>query len=134
MKGVRVYFFVLGLLTLFLSGLCALVERDIKKVVALRTLSQIGFCVMILGMGFYFVCLIHLVRHALFKRCLFMQVGVYIHSFFSQQDSRGYMGLGRNLFFVQLQMLVTLFCLCGLMFTRGAVTKDIVLEFFFFGG
>ena len=105
-----------------------------KKVVALRTLSQIGFCVMILGMGYYFVCLVHLVSHALFKSCLFMQVGVYIHRFFSQQDARGYLNLGGNLFFVQLQMVVTLFCLCGLMFTRGAVTKDMVLEFFFCGG
>lgn len=130
LKGLEFYFFVLGLLTMVFSSVCALVEEDIKKIVALRTMSQIGFCVIILGMGMYFVCLLHLVSHALFKSCLFMQVGIFIHRSFSQQDSRGYLGLGANLFFVQLQMVVTLFCLCGLLFTRGAVTKDVVLEFF----
>lgn len=134
MKGMEFYFFVFGLLTMVFSRFCALVEEDMKKIVALRTMSQIGFCVMVLGMGMYFVCLLHLVSHALFKSCLFMQVGVFIHRFFSQQDSRGYLNLGGSLFFVQLQMVVTLFCLCGLLFTRGAVTKDVVLEFFFFNG
>lgn len=134
LKELELYFFVFGLLTMVFSSFCALVESDMKKIVALRTMSQIGFCVMVLGMGMYFVCLLHLVSHALFKSCLFMQVGIFIHRSFSQQDSRGYLGLGDNLFFVQLQMVVTLFCLCGLLFTRGAVTKDVILEFFFFSG
>lgn len=123
---------VVGLLTMIFSSFCALFEQDMKKVVALRTLSQMGFSMMCFGMGLYFISLVHLVSHALFKRCLFIQVGVFIHSFFGQQDARGYDNLGGGLFFVQLQMLVTLFCLCGLFFTSGAVTKDIILEFFFF--
>lgn len=123
---------IVGLLTMFFSRACALVEQDIKKVVALRTLSQMGFSMMTLGVGLYFVSLLHLVGHALFKSCLFIQVGVFIHSLGGQQDSRDYRSLGGGVYFIQLQMLVTLFCLCGLVFSRGAVTKDMVLEIFFF--
>nr|YP_009142698.1 NADH dehydrogenase subunit 5 [Oxyuris equi]AKI07548.1 NADH dehydrogenase subunit 5 [Oxyuris equi] len=129
--GVCLIVFGFGLLTMFFSSICALVEQDMKKVVALSTLSQMGFSMMTLGMGLYFVSLMHLVSHALFKSCLFIQVGIVIHSYFSQQDSRNYVGLGECFYFVQLQMLVTLFCLCGLFFTSGSVTKDVILEFFF---
>nr|YP_004927942.1 NADH dehydrogenase subunit 5 [Wellcomia siamensis]ACV96778.1 NADH dehydrogenase subunit 5 [Wellcomia siamensis] len=122
-----------GLLTMFFSSFCALFENDMKKIVALSTLSQMGFSMLCFGLGLYFVSLIHLVSHALFKSCLFMQVGVFIHSFFGQQDGRGYNSLGSSLFFIQLQMVITLFCLCGLFFTSGAITKDLILEFFFFG-
>ena len=82
--GLIIYFFlcvvivIVGLLTMFFSRACALVEQDIKKVVALRTLSQMGFSMMTLGVGLYFVSLLHLVGHALFKSCLFIQVGVFI--------------------------------------------------------
>lgn len=122
-----VIMFVGGLLTIFFSSLSAVVEVDMKKVVALSTLSQIGFAAMTFGSGYYFVRFVHLLSHAIFKSCLFIQVGVFIHRFFRQQDRRGYSGLGESLFYVQFQMLVTLFCLCGLIFTRGAVTKDIIL-------
>lgn len=119
--------FVGGLLTMFFSSLSAVTEVDIKKVVALSTLSQMGFAAMTLGSGYYFVSFVHLLSHAIFKSCLFIQVGIFIHRFFRQQDRRGYSGLGESLFYVQFQILVTLFCLCGLIFTRGAVTKDVIL-------
>lgn len=122
-----------GLFTMIFSSVCALVEQDMKKVVALRTLSQMGFAMLTMGMGLFFVSLVHLVSHALFKSCLFIQVGIFIHLYFSQQDFRNYSNLGGDLFFVQLQIVVTLFCLCGLFFTSGSVTKDVILEFFFFG-
>lgn len=126
-QRIRVAMFISGLLTMVFSSVRAVVEVDMKKVVALSTLSQIGFATITLGGGYYFVRFIHLLSHAIFKRCLFIQVGVFIHNFFGQQDSRNYRGLGEGLFYVQFQMLVTLFCLCGLIFTRGAVTKDIIL-------
>lgn len=131
--SLSVFLFYGGLFTMVFSRICAVVECDLKKIVALRTLSQMGFSMMTLGMGFYFVSLLHLVGHALFKRCLFMQVGVYIHSCFGQQDVRGCGALGEGMFFIHLQMVVTLFCLCGLVFTSGFVTKDMILFFFFSG-
>lgn len=120
-----------GIFTIIFSRFSALVEEDIKKVVALRTLSQIGFSMLVIGLGLVFLSFTHLVRHALFKRCLFIQVGYIIHCSFGQQDGRMYRNLGNLPNFIQLQLLVTLFCLCGLFFSRGAVRKDFILEFMY---
>nr|YP_010487913.1 NADH dehydrogenase subunit 5 [Strongyloides vituli]UWI71781.1 NADH dehydrogenase subunit 5 [Strongyloides vituli] len=121
----------IGLFTMFFSSISALVEADLKKVVALSTLSQMGFSMLTLGLGLNYIALIHLLSHALFKSCLFMQVGYIIHCSFGQQDSRNYNGMGSLPHFIQLQLLVTLFCLCGLFFTSGSVSKDLILEMFF---
>nr|AST14930.1 NADH dehydrogenase subunit 5 [Hammerschmidtiella sp. ZengetLiu-2016] len=123
----------LGLLTMFFSSIAALVEEDMKKVVALSTLSQMGFAALTIGLSLNFISLVHLLSHALFKSCLFMQIGFFIHSSFSQQDGREYSNLNQTPFFILLQMLVTLFCLCGLIFSSGAVSKDYILELFFGG-
>lgn len=130
-KNVIRIILIIGLFTIFFSSITALVEEDLKKVVALRTLSQMGFSMVTLGLGLRFVSFIHLIRHALFKRCLFIQVGYIIHCSFGQQDGRNYRNNGRLPNFIQLQLLVTLFCLCGLIFSRGAVRKDFILEMFF---
>ena len=121
----------IGLFTMFFRSIAALVEADLKKVVALSTLSQIGFRVLTLGLGLNYIALVHLLRHALFKSCLFIQVGYLIHCSYGQQDSRNYNGMGNVPYFIQLQLLVTLFCLCGLFFTSGRVSKDLILELFF---
>lgn len=122
---------VVGIFTMFFASVTALVEEDLKKVVALSTLSQMGFSMLTIGLGLSFVSFIHLVRHALFKSCLFMQVGYLIHCSFGQQDGRGYSNLGNIPVFIQIQLVVTLFCLCGLVFSSGAVRKDFILEIFF---
>nr|AKU36887.1 NADH dehydrogenase subunit 5 [Angiostrongylus costaricensis] len=129
---VMVLLLLVGLFTMFFSSVLALFEEDMKKVVALSTLSQMGFMMFTLGMGLHFVSLLHLLSHALFKSCLFMQVGYLIHSNFGQQDGRLYGNNGSLVMFVQLQMMTTLFCLCGLVFTSGMVSKDLILELFFF--
>nr|BAV78639.1 NADH dehydrogenase subunit 5 [Panagrellus redivivus] len=129
--SMSIIFFV-GLLTTLFSSLSALIEEDLKKVVALSTLSQMGFSMMTFGLGMYFISLLHLLSHALFKSCLFMQVGYLIHCSFGQQDGRFYSILKFSPIFIQIQLLVTLFCLCGMLFTSGLVSKDIILEFFFF--
>nr|YP_009347353.1 NADH dehydrogenase subunit 5 [Nippostrongylus brasiliensis]APU89585.1 NADH dehydrogenase subunit 5 [Nippostrongylus brasiliensis]BAV82758.1 NADH dehydrogenase subunit 5 [Nippostrongylus brasiliensis] len=126
------FMLILGMFTMFFSSLTALVEEDMKKVVALSTLSQMGFSMVTLGVGLSFISFIHLVSHALFKSCLFMQVGYIIHGNYGQQDGRGYGYNGAFPLFMQLQLLVTLFCLCGLMFSSGMVSKDLILELFFF--
>nr|YP_009050226.1 NADH dehydrogenase subunit 5 [Nematodirus oiratianus]AGZ64214.1 NADH dehydrogenase subunit 5 [Nematodirus oiratianus] len=131
-KGVMMVILLIGLFTMFFSSITALVEEDMKKVVALSTLSQMGFSMMTLGLGYTFISFIHLVSHALFKSCLFMQVGYIIHNNCNQQDSRGYGFNGGLSMFMQLQLLVTLLCLCGLLFTSGMVSKDFILEGFFF--
>lgn len=122
---------IIGVFTMFFSSTAALVEEDLKKVVALSTLSQMGFSMFTVGLGLGFVSFVHLLRHALFKSCLFMQVGYLIHCSLGQQDGRNYRNLGNLPSLIQLQLLVTLFCLCGLIFSSGAVSKDFILEFFF---
>lgn len=130
-KNIIFFILITGLLTIFFSRITALVEEDIKKVVALSTLSQMGFSIVTLGLGLSFVSFVHLIRHALFKSCLFIQVGYIIHCSYGQQDGRGYGNLGNLPNFIQIQLLVTLFCLCGLIFSSGAVSKDVILEFFY---
>nr|YP_009445098.1 NADH dehydrogenase subunit 5 [Marshallagia marshalli]ATV81507.1 NADH dehydrogenase subunit 5 [Marshallagia marshalli] len=123
---------LIGLFTMLFSSVTALVEEDMKKVVALSTLSQMGFSTLTLGMGLSFVTFVHLISHALFKSCLFMQIGYIIHGSNSQQDGRNYSFNGLFPMFVQMQLLITLLCLCGLMFSSGMVSKDLILEMFFF--
>nr|UXK95553.1 NADH dehydrogenase subunit 5 [Macropostrongyloides yamagutii] len=131
--SVMLVLLLIGLFTMFFSSVAALVEEDMKKVVALSTLSQMGFSMTTLGLGLSFISFIHLVSHALFKSCLFMQIGYIIHSNYGQQDGRGYGNNGNLPMFMQLQLLVTLFCLCGLVFSSGMVSKDMILEMFFLG-
>jgi NADH:ubiquinone oxidoreductase subunit 5 (subunit L)/multisubunit Na+/H+ antiporter MnhA subunit len=105
----------------------SLVESDRKKVIALRTLSQLGFLVMGLGGGYLFLVLNHLLSHAFFKRCLFIQMGGFIHRYQSSQDSRLYSSgffLGLRSFRV---FLVCIISLCGLCFTRGFIRKDFLI-------
>nr|YP_009162834.1 NADH dehydrogenase subunit 5 [Gnathostoma spinigerum]AKM22099.1 NADH dehydrogenase subunit 5 [Gnathostoma spinigerum] len=128
---VMVMICLVGIFTMVFSSFSALFEEDLKKVVALSTLSQMGFCMLTMGLGLVFVSFVHMVSHALFKSCLFMQIGYLIHCSLGQQDGRCYSNLCNVPFFVQLQLMVTLFCLCGLFFTSGAVSKDYILEFMF---
>lgn len=124
--------FMVGLLTIVIASICALFDPDFKKVIALRTLSQLGFLIISLGLGNIFLSFFHLIRHACFKSCLFMQIGFIMHRFYRQQDRRGYNRSGAVSLLVQLQTLLCLFCLSGLIFTRGFVRKDFILEFFYY--
>nr|YP_010998225.1 NADH dehydrogenase subunit 5 [Penthetria simplicipes]WPM86382.1 NADH dehydrogenase subunit 5 [Penthetria simplicipes] len=115
-------------LTMFMSGLGANFEFDLKKIIALSTLSQLGLMMMILSMGFYKLAFFHLLTHALFKALLFLCAGVIIHNLMNSQDIRG-MGM---LFF---QMPLTSSCfntsnlaLCGMPFLAGFYSKDLILE------
>jgi len=125
------FIFSVGLFTILFARVCALYDPDFKKVIALRTLSQLGFLMLSLGLGNIFISFFHLIRHACFKRCLFIQIGFMMHSFYSQQDSRMYNRSGSISYVVQVQTLLCLICLSGLLFTRGFVRKDFILEFIF---
>nr|BAV82686.1 NADH dehydrogenase subunit 5 [Dictyocaulus viviparus] len=122
--------FFFGLLTMFFSSILALLEEDMKKVVALSTLSQLGFMMLSLGLGLFFLSFVHLLSHALFKSCLFMQMGYIMHKNMGEQDNRNWMNSSVSEV-VKLQIMVTLFCLCGLFFLSGMISKDLLLEFFF---
>jgi len=74
---ILIVLFVIGLFTSLFSSLRGIFEEDLKKVVALRTLSQIGFSFLGLGLGLYFLSFMHLMSHALFKSTLFFAGGFY---------------------------------------------------------
>jgi len=87
----------LGSVTLLIAGLCACGEIDLKKIVALSTLSQLGVIVVALGLSLKALRFFHLITHALFKSLLFICVGVGIHTVFGSQDFRTYGGLYQTL-------------------------------------
>lgn len=120
--------FFFGLITIIFSSVNGLVEVDIKKIIALRTLSQIGFLIMLLGLSLEFLTFLHLISHALFKRLLFIQIGFFIHNSIGGQDFRFFKNLKNLRNFIKFNMILTLLCLCGLFFSRGIVRKDLILE------
>jgi len=133
-RGIRLIFWGFGGITLLVSGLVSLVEEDGKKIIALRTLNQLGFMVLGLGSGFCYLVFFHLLSHAFFKSCLFMQVGVFIYFQQRGQDLRHYSGGVYRRFLNFLILLICLRSLCGLGFTRGFIRKDLIIswELFFF--
>jgi len=122
--------FFFGFITLCMASVIALVEEDVKKVVALRTLSQIGLGAIVFGAGFFNLSFIHLISHGFFKSLLFIQIGYLIHYIQNQQDCRGYCAVSYVPFFLQLQLKVSLFCLIGLFFSNGLVVKEVVIELY----
>jgi len=80
------YRFIFGIITLFIGSAAALLECDFKKVVAFSTLSQLGFLIILFRSGKLIIVLYHLVAHAIFKRILFINVGVIIHQSFRNQS------------------------------------------------
>ena len=121
--------FVLSVLTMFIAGLVASFEFDIKKIIALSTLSQLGVIIFSISLGLYKIAFFHLVAHALFKALLFLCAGSVIHGFHGSQDIRN---LGRvTLNYPVVSVLINLanLSLCGIPFISGFYSKDIVVEF-----
>merc|ERR1712066_773674 len=79
---------LIGILTIIIAGMTAMVEMDIKKVIALSTLSQLGIMIMILGIGNPVLSFFHLISHAFFKAILFICTGLIIHRIKDYQDIR----------------------------------------------
>ena len=88
---------LIGVATLTMAGLIALVQTDIKRVIAYSTMSQIGYMFCAVGIGAYSAGIFHLVTHAFFKALLFLGAGVVIHALRDEQDIRRMGGMGRYL-------------------------------------
>nr|YP_003204832.1 NADH dehydrogenase subunit 5 [Macrogyrus oblongus]ACO92545.1 NADH dehydrogenase subunit 5 [Macrogyrus oblongus] len=126
--NLSLFLLFISTLTMFMSGLGANFEFDLKKIIALSTLSQLGLMMSILAMGNSHLAFFHLLTHALFKALLFMCAGAIIHNLKDTQDIR-YMG---NL---MIHMPLTCICmnicnlaLCGMPFLAGFYSKDLILE------
>nr|QNV11710.1 NADH dehydrogenase subunit 5 [Suillia notata] len=115
-------------LTMFMAGLGANFEFDLKKIIALSTLSQLGLMMSILSMGFYKLAFFHLLTHALFKALLFMCAGAIIHNMGNSQDIRLMGGLGIHMPLTAACLNVANLALCGMPFLAGFYSKDMILE------
>nr|YP_010564260.1 NADH dehydrogenase subunit 5 [Auaxa sulphurea]UYX62257.1 NADH dehydrogenase subunit 5 [Auaxa sulphurea] len=115
-------------LTMFMAGISANYEFDLKKIIALSTLSQLGLMMSILSMGMPLLAFFHLLTHAMFKALLFMCAGVIIHMMNDIQDIRFMGGISFYLPLTSLCMNISNMALCGIPFLSGFYSKDLILE------
>ena len=115
-------------LTIFMAGVGANYEYDLKKIIALSTLSQLGLIMMILSMGYATLAYFHLLAHALFKALLFLCAGAIIHGIGDIQDIRCIGRLVGQMPLTLSCLNVANFALCGLPFLAGFYSKDLILE------
>nr|QZJ46421.1 NADH dehydrogenase subunit 5 [Bombyx mandarina]UFP91673.1 NADH dehydrogenase subunit 5 [Bombyx mandarina]UFP91699.1 NADH dehydrogenase subunit 5 [Bombyx mandarina] len=118
----------LSILTMFMSGISANYEFDLKKIIALSTLSQLGLMMSILSLGFPDIAFFHLLTHAMFKALLFMCAGVIIHMMNDIQDIRYMGGLSLYIPLTSLCLNISNLSLCGIPFLSGFYSKDLILE------
>nr|YP_010547136.1 NADH dehydrogenase subunit 5 [Maoricolpus roseus]UYK51650.1 NADH dehydrogenase subunit 5 [Maoricolpus roseus] len=119
---------LISVLTLLMAGIGANYENDLKKVIALSTLSQLGVMMMALAIGAPFLALFHLYTHALFKALLFLCAGAVIHSSLNNQDLRFSGLMGKHLPLTITCMNIANLSLCGAPFLSGFYSKDLILE------
>ena len=117
----------LGAITLLLAGLVALVQTDIKRVIAYSTMSQIGYMFLGAGLGAYASGMFHLMTHAFFKALLFLAAGIVIHALAGEQDMRKMGGLRRLLPRTWLAMMIGALALTGIPPLAGFFSKDSIL-------
>jgi NADH-quinone oxidoreductase subunit L len=117
----------LGALTLLVASLVALVQTDIKRVIAYSTMSQIGYMFLGAGLTAYGNSMFHLMTHAFFKALLFLAAGIVIHALVAEQDMRRMGGLGRALPKTYAAMLIGALALAGIPPLSGFFSKDPLL-------
>lgn len=115
-------------LTIFIAGLGANFEFDLKKIIALSTLRQLGLIIRTLSLGLYKLSFFHLLTHALFKALLFICAGSVIHCIKNSQDIRDMGSLINCMPFTLVRLNVANLALCGLPFLAGFYSKDLILE------
>lgn len=119
----------LGGFTTLISGLIAVVTNDIKRVIALSTMSQLAMMMLAIGSSAYDLAIYHLYCHAFFKALLFMSAGSIIHSYMSEtQDMRKYGGLIEYLPYSYTSMVIASLSLMAIPGLTGYYSKDIIIE------
>src|SRR6186713_1624841 len=119
---------VIGAITMFFMALIALVQYDIKRVVAYSTLSQLGYMTVALGAGAYSVGIFHLMTHAFFKAVLFLGAGSVIIALHHEQDMRKMGGLRKYMPITYLTVLIGALANAGIPPFSGFFSKDTIIE------
>ena len=125
---------IVGMLTAIFAASVALVQNDIKKIVAYSTCSQLGYMFFAAGVGAYHVAMFHLFTHAFFKALLFLGAGSIIHAFKDEQDIRNMGGVMKKLPYTYAFMLIGTLALTGFPFLSGFYSKDAIIEFAYLKG
>ena len=120
---------IMGMITAIFAASIALVQNDIKKIVAYSTCSQLGYMFFAAGVGAYHVAMFHLFTHAFFKALLFLGAGSVIHAFKDEQDIRNMGGVRKKLPYTYAFMLLGTLALTGFPFLSGFYSKDAIIEF-----
>nr|YP_010849274.1 NADH dehydrogenase subunit 5 [Krisna expansiva]WGG89414.1 NADH dehydrogenase subunit 5 [Krisna expansiva] len=118
----------LCLMTMLMSSFCALFEYDLKKIIALSTLSQLGLMMFTLFMGLPILSFVHLLNHAMFKSLLFLCSGMIIYNLDNNQDIR-YLGIFSKMMPLTCSCFnISIFSLMGIPFLSGFYSKDLIIE------
>jgi NADH-quinone oxidoreductase subunit L len=123
---------VIGMITAVFAASIALVQNDIKKIIAYSTCSQLGYMFFAAGVGAYHVAIFHLFTHAFFKALLFLGAGSVIHAFKDEQDIRKMGGVWKKIPYTWGLMLIGTLALTGFPLLSGFYSKDAIIEFAFF--
>jgi NADH-quinone oxidoreductase subunit L len=124
----QAFVIVIGATTAIFAATVALVQNDIKRIIAYSTCSQLGYMFVAMGAGAYSVGMFHLFTHAFFKALLFLGSGSVILAMHHEQDIRHMGGLWRKLPFTYITMLIGTLALTGFPLTAGYFSKDAIIE------
>lgn len=122
------FLLLVACLTMFISGLGANFEYDLKKIIALSTLRQLGVMLRTLALGLTSLAFFHLLSHALFKALLFISAGIVIHNVKDFQDIRYIGNLTKFIPLTRIIINLANLALCGSPFLAGFYSKDLILE------
>jgi NADH-quinone oxidoreductase subunit L len=125
---------IIGAVTALFAATIAIVQTDIKRVLAYSTMSQIGYMFLAVGIGAYAAGFFHLLAHAFFKALLFMAAGNVIHALHDEQDMRKYGGLLRQLPWTGGAFLIGSLALVGVIPLVGFFSKEQILGAAFSNG
>jgi len=125
---------IIGMTTAFFAATVALVQTDIKKIIAYSTCSQLGYMFFAAGVGAYNVAMFHLFTHAFFKALLFLGSGSVIHAFKDEQNINNMGGVWRKLPYTYALMIIGTLALTGFPFLSGFYSKDAIIEFAYLRG
>src|SRR5690606_32418191 len=118
---------IIGAVTSLVAATIALVQNDIKKVLAYSTVSQLGLMFLALGLGAYEVAVFHVITHAFFKACLFLGSGSVIHAVGGEQDMRHMVGLKKHMKITYATFFVSTLAISGFPPLSGFFSKDEIL-------
>ena len=125
---------IIGMATALFAATVALVQNDIKKIIAYSTCSQLGYMFFATGVGAYNIAMFHLFTHAFFKALLFLGSGSVIHSFNNEQDINKMGGVYRHLPYTYTLMIIGTLALTGFPLLSGFYSKDLIIEFAYLKG